>query len=46
MPRVSSRARKFFGTYAGDLSADDVQRYFATLYAQNPEAWAGLKGSS
>jgi len=28
MPRVSSRARKFFGTYAGDLSADDVQRLF------------------
>lgn len=24
--------------------AEDVQRYFATLYAQNPEAWAGLKG--
>jgi len=25
--------------------AEDVQRYFATLYAQNPEAWAGLKAA-
>jgi hypothetical protein len=26
MQRVSDRARKFFGSYAGDLTADDVQR--------------------
>jgi hypothetical protein len=26
MQRVSDRARRFFGNYAGDLSADDVQR--------------------
>jgi hypothetical protein len=28
MQRLSSRARKFFGDYTADLSADDVQRLF------------------
>lgn len=28
MQRLSSRARKFFGEYTADLSADDVQRLF------------------
>ncbi|HUQ49220.1 MAG TPA: hypothetical protein VM056_00755 [Terriglobales bacterium] len=30
-------------TLRRDFPSDDVTRYFATLYSQNPEVWSGLE---